>query len=457
MIYQVLNRESFNRLLHVFGLFLAMGLSLPAQEKLSLSLDEAVDLALKNSHLLNVKRLQVEEKQAKVNEDRIKFLPVVALGGSYQYNTNLPSLAIYQGQFGQLPYGGVIIPLPASDEIIQMGNHNIYNAGVTFYQPLTQFGKINAGVLVSKTELQIARAEESKADILLRQNVEKLYFGLLILQKQIEETAIRVNLAGARLRYAENALLAGKTTESGRYGLLAAAAGEEQNLLKLKIQFSDYSADLKQITGIDPECELVLEPVDTGTEIIDPMFIDTSFVFPTGENRDLLLAELTRKKADYSVRASKFSYLPDLGILGGYSYQEGSVIYPKTNTFLGASLKWNLQDMLTNRSVQQQRFFLKRQAEENLVYRKEEIRKDIQKTMRKLRQSAELISVAEKVVEYRREDLKIQSDKRKAGLNLEQDLLEAQAEMAKAEADLLAARLNLRMVYSEIKILTGNY
>ncbi len=117
-----------------------------------------------------------------------------------------------------------------------------------------------------------------------------------------------------------------------------AAAGEEQNLLKLKIQFSDYSADLKQITGIDPDCELVLEPVDTGTEIIDPMFIDTSFVFPTGENRDLLLAELTRKKADYSVRASKFSYLPDLGILGGYSYQEGSVIYPKTNTFLGASL-----------------------------------------------------------------------------------------------------------------------
>jgi hypothetical protein len=47
MIYQVLNRESFNRLLHVFRTVFAMGLSLPAQEKLSLSLDEAVDLALK--------------------------------------------------------------------------------------------------------------------------------------------------------------------------------------------------------------------------------------------------------------------------------------------------------------------------------------------------------------------------------------------------------------------------
>ncbi len=450
-------KSLFKKALSAIGLTFVLGLSLPAQQKLQMSLDEAFDLALKNNHLMNVRRLQVEEKQAKVNEDKVKFLPMIALGGSYQYNTNLPSLAIYQGQFGQLPYGGVIIPLPASDEIIQMGNHNIYNAGVTFYQPVTQLGKINAGVQVSKTELQIARTEESKADILLRQNVEKLYFGLLILQKQIEEAEIRVNLAGTKLRYTENALLAGKTTESGRYGLLAAAAGEEQNLLKLKIQYDDHAADLKQITGIDPECELLPEPVNTGTEIIDPSFIDTSDISPEGGNRDLLLAELTKTKADYSVRASNLSYLPDLGILGGYSYQEGSVIYPRTNTFIGASLKWNLQDMLTNRTVHQQRFFLKRQAEENLAYRKEEIRKDIQKTVRKLRQSAELVTVAEKMVEYRREDLKIQTDKRKAGLNLEQDLLEARAEMTRAEADLLAARLNYRTALSELKILKGIY
>lgn len=450
-------KTSFKKALSALGLIFVLGPSLPAQERLQLNLDEAVDLALKNNHLLNVRRLQVEEKQAKVNEDRVKFLPMVALGGSYQYNTNLPSLAIYQGQFGQLPYGGVIIPLPASDEIIQMGNHNIYNAGVTFYQPVTQLGKINAGVLVSKTELHIARTEVSKVAIQLRQNVEKLYFGLLILQKQIEEAEIRVDLAGTKLRYAENALLAGKTTESGRYGLLAAAAGEEQNILKLKIQYDDYSADLKQIADIDPECELALEPVHSDTEIIDTSFIDTYEVSQTGGNSDLMLAALSKTKAEYSVKASKFSYLPDLGILGGYSYQEGSVIYPKTNTFFGASLKWNLQDMLTNRAVHKQRFFLERQAEENLAYRKEEIRKDIQKTLRKLKQSAELVTVAEKVVEYRREEFKIQADKRKAGLNLEQDLLEAQAEMAKAEADLLAARLNCRMVLSEMKILTGNY
>ena len=438
-------------------LLLIHGLRLSAQESTSLSLENAINLALQNNHLLNVKKLQADEKRQKVNEDMIKYLPTVAMGGSYQHNSNLPSLAIYQGQFGQLPYGGIIIPLPAADEVIQMGNHNIYNAGVTVYQPVTQIGKISAGVQVSKTELQIARAEETKAVLQISQSVEKLYFGLLILQKQIEESEIKVSLARTKLIDVENALSAGKTTESSRYGLAAVAADEEQNLLKLRIQYDDFKADLKQLAGLDPYDDLILKPVPAEYVMYDSAAIDTSLVAAATGNTDLKLASLYTSKAGYSLKASKLSYLPDLGLLGGYTYQEGSIIYPKNNTFIGASLKWNLQDMLTNRTIQRQRMFLKRQAEENLANTREQVNKDILKACRKLEQSGELINVAGKVVEYRKEDLKIQNDKREAGLNLESDLLSAKAAMAKAESDYLSARLNYRIALSELKILTGNY
>ncbi len=431
--------------------------SLNAQDTFSVSLETVTDMVLRNNHLLKVRRLQSEEKKNKVNEDRIKYLPTVALGGSYQYNTNLPSLAIYQGQFGQLPYGGVIIPLPASDEIIQMGNHNIYNAGITVYQPLTQIGKINAGVKVSQTELQIAKTEEAKAEIQIKQSVEKLYFGLLIVKKQLEEAEIKADLAKTKLNEVKNAFTAGKTTESIIYGLAANAADEEQNLLKLKIQYDDYEADLKQLAGIDPERVLSLLPIPDGNPSYEAIRIDTSLVEAMPVNNDLKLAWLSTSKADFSVRASRRSYLPDLGILGGYTYQEGSVIYPKNNTYFGASFKWNLQDVLTTRTVQLQRIYLRRQAEENLANTREQINKDIQKALRKLRQSEELIKVAGKVVEYRQEDLRIQKNKREAGLNLKSDLLTSEAALAKAEADFLAARLNYRIALSELKILTGNY
>jgi outer membrane protein TolC len=214
-------------LLMLLALLPATGL---AQE--NLSLENAVNMALQNNHLLNVKKLQVNEKEQKVNEDKVKYFPSVTIGGSYQYNSNLPALTIEQGRFGQLPFGGVLIPLPAIDEIIEMGNHNIYNAGVSFYQPVLQIGKIGAGVQVSRMELEIARTEQTRAVFQLKQAVEKLYFGLLILEKQIQEAEIKVILAKTKLYDAENALAAGKTTGSGIYGL--SAASPQNKILKLE-------------------------------------------------------------------------------------------------------------------------------------------------------------------------------------------------------------------------------
>ncbi len=441
----------------VITVLLGAWLPICSQEQSSLNLEAAVNMALQNNHLLNVKRLQIDEKQQKVNEDKVKFLPVVAIGGSYQYNSNLPSFIIDQGRFGTLPFGGVYYPLPPVDEIIEVGEHNVYNAGITLYQPLTQLGKISSGVKVSKTELQIARTEENKTAFQIKQAVEKLYFGLLILQKQIEEAELKARMAEIKLKEAENALLAGKTTESSRYGLAASAADEQQNLLKLKMQSDDYAADLKQLTGITGTGDLVLEPVPAEYLVEKTEAIDTSLKEALLKNNDLKIAALIKTKADYAIQVSKLSYLPDLGLLGGYTYQKGTMIYPKNNSYIGASMKWNLQDMISNRTVQRQRIYLKEQAEENLANTKEQVNKDMAKAYRKLIQSEELIKVAGKVVEYRAAALKIQNNERLAGLNLESELLSAKAAMAKAESEYFAAQLNYRIALSELKILNGSY
>lgn len=436
---------------------LAIQPHLSAQSKKVLNLKDAVNLALQNNHLLNIREYQIGEKQEKLKENILKFFPTVAVGGSYQYNTNLPSITIDQGRFGTLPYGGVLYPLPPFDEIIEVGEHNVYNAGVTVYQPVSQLGKISAGVQFSKTELQIARTEETKAVFQIRQAVEKLYFGLLILGKQMEEAEIRIELAESKLYEAEAALKAGKTTESGIFGLLAALADEKQKLLRLEIEYDDYTADLTQLTGLNSAEELELLPVSEKDITEDVPLIDTSLCESASGNNDLKLAMLNKTKADYSIKASKFSYLPDLGILGGYTYQEGTDIYPRNNAYIGASLKWNLQDILSNRSIHQQRIFIRKQAEENLANTREQVSNDIFKACRKLKQSDELIRVAGQVVKFRGEELRVQVDKSIAGLNLESDLLSAKAAMAKAEADLFSAQLNYRIALSELKSLTGKF
>ncbi|PKN75765.1 MAG: hypothetical protein CVU52_05755, partial [Deltaproteobacteria bacterium HGW-Deltaproteobacteria-10] len=225
-----------------------------AQEKLNLQ--QVIDLAVQNNRLITIKQLQVHEKQQKVNEDRVKFFPAVIVGGAYQYNSNIGSATIKQGSLGQASIGPINTPLPANDTKLSIGNSDIYNAGVMVYQPISQIPKIMAGVNVAKTDLEIARIEQLKATMQVKQTAEKLYFGLLILQKQKDEARIKLALAQKKLYDVESAVLAGKTTLSSAAGLKASVADEEQTILKLAIQIDDYSADLKRLTGLPPASSL---------------------------------------------------------------------------------------------------------------------------------------------------------------------------------------------------------
>jgi len=79
-----------------------------------------------------------------------------------------------------------------------------------FYQPVSQLPKIKAGVDYSKTELHIAEIEQVKAATQIKQTAEKLYFGLLILQKS-ERKRLKLNYRWPKkLIDVQSAVLAGK-------------------------------------------------------------------------------------------------------------------------------------------------------------------------------------------------------------------------------------------------------
>lgn len=428
------------------------GRSMQAQSIESLNLQKAIDMALENNHLLNIKELQVDEKKAKVWESRIKAFPTVIASSAYQYNQNLGVLTIPQSSMGSMVLGPVTIQLPPEDLSFELSEHDNFNAGVTLYQPLTQLGKIIVGVDVSKTDVRVAEQERIKASLQLQQAVEKLYYGLLINQRQKEEAETKLELARIKLHDVESAFLSGKTVESSKIGLMASVADEEQNLLRLTIQSEDYSSDFKNITGLTAD-SLLLEEVDFIMESVPPS--DSLKISAAERNTDLILAGLSQTKAEQARKAARYTYLPDLGLIAGYTYQTGNKIYPEHNPFVGASFKWNLQDILLNRQLINQRNSSLQQAREFALDAEIKLGSDIEKAYRKISHAEALVAVAQKVVNYRTEELKIQQDKEASGLNTATDLLNAKALLAKAQADLLAAQMNYRLAVTDLKILAG--
>lgn len=445
-----MHMKTFNKTIPVVLLVLFGGTVLA--QSTTYSLGQLTDIALKNNHILAIKQLQIEERQAKIKEDEVKRLPVVNVNGSYQYNFNLAEITIPAGTIGVIPLSATNqVPLPNVDKTFTVGKNNMYNAGVTAYQPLSQQAKIKTGVEASKLEVNLTEKEKQKITLQIKYGIEQLYFGILINQKQLAEAQAKWELAKAKLEDVTNALEAGKTIGVNRAGLLASIADEEQNILKLTYQIQNYTSDLAKLTGINDDNFEVESQVPVLPEL-------PAYATLTGEvssNPDLQMAQLTKNKAELGIKAAKLSDRPDVGLVAGYVFQSGNPISPMNNPFVGLNLKWNLQDLYTNKQVAKQRSFQLKQAQENILSTQQQLTYDLEKAYRKTVQSKSLIGVAEKALNYRREELKLQEDKQSVGMNLKTDLLTTKALIAKAEADVYAAQLAYILSVSEVKQLIG--
>lgn len=425
-------------------------------EPVKLSLQEASQMALQNNHLLKIKELQIREKEQKVKEDKVNFFPVLNINGNYQYNSGISELIIEQGSFGTLNLGSLAIPMPAANDTFEMGEHDTYNASVVLYQPLTQLPKINAGAKVSGMDAAISRVEKQQAENQILQAVEKLYYGILIAQKQTEEAEARVELARLKVYDAESAVQAGKARLQDLSGLQAALAGEEQALLVVQMQQEDYEASLKQVLDLDDVQQLELLPVeDIKADSLFLQEIAAEQAVSIQANRELQLAGLSQQKAAYALKAGQFSLLPELGVMAGYSYQKGNLIFPENNSFVGLTFKWNIQGVASTRHLINQRKLVWQQAGEKLADTRSRIEKEEANLLRKVRQSSRLVQVAEKARYYRELDYQTKLDKFQSGLALESEVLEALALLRKSEADAFAAQLNFRLAVSDLAVLRG--
>ncbi|HEY0608856.1 MAG TPA: TolC family protein [Chitinophaga sp.] len=428
---------------------------LEAQEVQSWSLEQLKDSALRNNHALAIKQWQVKEKREKIREDEIKKYPSATVNGNFLYNFNLGEITIPAGTIGELPLSPTnTVLLPNTDKNFTVGEHSNFTIGMLAYQPITQQAKIKTGLEIDKTDVALTEKEQVKISLQIKQAIEKVYYGTLITQKQLEEAEAKLALARSKLTDLENALLAGKTINADKAGLQAGIASEEQNILKLNIQLQDYMGDLKNLTGINAD-SLKLQAIEPATQQID--VLDQYKSAASSSNTDMQIARLNQSKALLGIKAARQSNIPDLGLVGGYSYQYGNPIFPSHIPFVGVNLKWSLQDVFSNKQIVKQRQFQLKQAEENIQYTQQQMNNEIEKAYRKIEQSQALIAVAQKALFYQKEAYKLQEDKQAAGLNVKTDLLNAKSLLAKSEADMYAAQLSYLIAVSDLKILTGQF
>lgn len=450
-----MNRQFLKYIVAVLLLSILTTNGIQAQQVVTLTLEQAIEAAKNNNDLLRIKQLQVLEQEARIKENKVKFYPAVTVNAGYQYNSSVGQLAIPSGAFGTLPLyypttGVVNIVMPNEEKTFDVSKHGNVNAGTTVYQPLTQLGKIKTGVDIAKMDKAISTLEQSKTELQIINAIEQYYYGILAVRNRKEEAQKNIEVAKLKEYDVQSALQAGKTTEVSEIGLKADIANEEQELLKLTFQEEDYLAEFKKLTGVAAD-ELVLADRDIGGAVSTSL---EEYQASAAENNvDRQITNLQKQKSELAIKAAKQSYLPDVGVFVGYAYQQGNSIMPESNPYAGASFKWNIQDIFSNKQVLSQRHYVRQQAEANERYTREQTSVSIEKAYRKMKLAEELIAVAQKVVNYRKAELKIKTDQKQTGLGKPINVLETEAASAKAEADLYGAIMSYKIALAELKML----
>lgn len=420
-----------------------------AQTKEVLSLEEAKQLALSQNKLLKIQREKVNQLNFKKDETGANSLPMLYLTGNYAHTFNEDNnIVIPQGSLGTI--AGFTIP--GENLTVYEGEQNMFTAGLLAYQPLTQLLRVNNGVKAIEAQAKVEEFKLKAAESKIKNSIEKLYYAVRIQEKKLETAQTNIDWAEAKLYDAESALLAKQIQEVNVIGLKADLADKKHEYLVEEIDLDNYIVDLKTTLMLPDSIDIKL-----GNHPIKIYNLNSkSYYFnQLKNNNELIGAKKQIEAANYGIKAAKNAYLPDLGVIGGVTYQNIISDLPNTNYYLGVNLTWNVLGFVKHRAQLGESISKQNQAKAYAEHTVSTLHGNIEKNYRNAIQAQKLMDVAEEAYTFRLEEYRIKKNGLESGLLTKKELLETKSSLDKAKQDAFSSRLNFNMAVLDLNTLIG--
>src|SRR5579864_1625 len=153
-----------------------------------ITLQEAVQLALKHNHDIRMAGYAVDEKQQAKQAAKSSYFPSIRNDSSFMRLTDTQLIQIKAGGLGVA--GGT--PIPSANSVINQGGRSLITSGTQITQPLTTLLKIKQANDVAQAEVKVSleKAQLTGNDVALA--VHQVYYDILIAQAHRNATEARI-------------------------------------------------------------------------------------------------------------------------------------------------------------------------------------------------------------------------------------------------------------------------
>ena len=273
------------------------------QAELSLSLDQALEMALrKNTTMLNA-ALDIDYAETQVNELKAQGLPQVSGRADFSHTFKIPTQIIPGDFVGQ----------PGTTIATQFGVPFNVNVGVGASQLLFD-GTFFLGLKAASEFVNISKLSASASEIDIKEGVTKAYYMALISQQNIGQ--LSASLANIKKLQSETEQLykAGFAEKLDVDRLTLSVSNLEININKLQNQAKLAKQLLLNTIGVDVNQELTLTSKIPG----EPTSDSYAAVFNPENRIEIKLIDQQQELNQLNLKRYKMGYFPS--IYGNFSY-----------------------------------------------------------------------------------------------------------------------------------------
>ena len=426
----------------------------------SITLQQAIDLARRNSQVLQIADLQLQQSRSIVREQQAALYPDLNLQmGANRSVTADGELGVraQQRRLDTLPTRPANTPNPQN-----FGNNSL-NSTLELSYDIDLFGRRNANIRAAQEQLRIRELDVERQAEQLRFDTAEGYYNLQNSDGQVAIRQASVRNAQQSLRDAEALERAGVGT---RFAVLQAqsnVANEQQQLSVARRDQRVAQRRLAEILNISQSANLTAaDPVEQAGSW--RLSLEESIV-QAFKNRPELEQQLVQRDVSKQQRRSiQAGRLPQLSVAAAYNVLGQDPDDPNPFAARGwadgysirANLTWSIFDGGAARARVKQRDADIAIAETRFDQLRNQVRREVEQAYFGLESSFENIETSEAGVLQSREALRLARLRFQAGVGTQTDVIQAETDLTRAERNRLSAIITYNLGLSSLQRAVSN-
>jgi outer membrane protein TolC len=428
----------------------------------AITLQQAVDLARRNSQTLQIADLQVQQSRSVLREQEAALFPdlnfqmnasrSVSAGGELQLRAQQRNLNSDARRSGQ----------PAPQVGPNFGSNSL-NSTLQLSYDIDLFGRRNANIRAAREQLKFRELEAERQAEQLRFDVTDAYYNLQDADGQVAIRQASVRNAQQSLRDAEALERAGVGTRFAVLQAQANLANEQQQLANARRDQRTRQRQLAEELNISQSANLTAgDPVEQAGSW--RLSLEESIV-QAFKNRAELEQQLVQRDISKQQRRSILAgRLPQLSVGGSYNVLGQDPDDPDPFVARGwadgyaiqATLTWSIFDGGAATARAKQRDADIAIAESRFDQLRNQVRREVEQAYFGLESSFENIETSEAGVLQSREALRLARLRFQAGVGTQTDVIQAETDLTRAERNRLLAIIGYNRSLSSLHRAVSN-